>query len=121
MKKISLIIIAITFMGSLCFAEQVVSVPGARMAQKAAEVKVFAGKIESVSLADIAKGTKSEITVLDEKNQRLTFLVKGTTTIYDASSNTMLLDDIKKDADVKVAYVTTKEGVNEATSIRLQK
>ena len=130
MKKILLVMLAVTFAGSLCFAEQVVVPPvvakavppvAAKAAPKAIETRVFTGKIESVSLPDIAKGTKSEITVVDEKNQKLTFLVKSTTTIYDTYSNTIFLDSIKKDLNVKVAYVITKEGVNEATSIRLQK
>mgnify|MGYP003394894324 CR=1 FL=1 len=122
MKKILLTIIAVTFVSSLCFAAEQAAPPVvAKTAPKAIETKIFIGKIESVSLPDITKGTKSEITVVDEKNQKLTFLVKGTTTIYDTYSNTMILDSIKKDLNVKVAYVTTKEGVNEATSIRLQK
>ncbi len=121
MKKIFLTIVAIAFVSSLCFAEQSMPPVGVKAMPKAVKVKVFTGKIESVSLPDIAKGTKSEIIVVDDKNQKLAFLVKGTTTIYDASSNTMLLDNITKDSKVKVAYVTTKEGVNEATSIRLQK
>ncbi len=122
MKKILLTIIAATFVSSLCFAaEQAVSPAGAKSMPKAMETKAFIGKVEAVSLADVAKGIKSEITIVDEKSYKLTFLVKGTTTIYDAYSNTMLLDGIKKDSNVKVTYVTTKEGVNEATSIRLQK
>ena len=121
MKKILLLILVVTFAGSLCFAEQVIPLPGAKAVPKAVEIKAFTGKIESVSLPDITKGTKSEITVVDEKNNKLTFLVKGTTTIYDASLNTMLLGAINKDEKVKVDYITTKEGVNEATSIRLQR
>ncbi|MCX5687346.1 MAG: hypothetical protein NTV71_01670 [Candidatus Omnitrophica bacterium] len=122
MKKILLTIIVATFVSSLCFAaEQTVLPIVAKAAPKAIETRVFTGKIESVSLPDIAKGTKSEITAENEKNQKLTFLVKSTTTIYDAYSNTMLLDSVKKDSNVKVAYITTKEGVNEATSIRIQK
>ena len=122
MKKMLLTIIAVTFVSSLCFAAEQAALPvTAKAMPKAIEARVFMGKIESVSLPDIAKGTKSEITVVDEKNQKLTFLVKSTTTIYDAYSKTMFLDSIKKDSNVKVAYVITKEGVNEATSIRLQK
>ena len=122
MKKILLTILAVTFVSSLCFAaEQATQSVVVKAAPKAIETKVFTGKIESVSMADMTKGTKSEITVVDEKNQRLTFLVKGTTTIYDTFSNAMLLSSLQKDSNVKVAYMTTKEGVNEATSIRLQK
>ena len=121
MKKILLAMLAVSFAGSLCFAEQAMPPMGAKSMPKAVETKAFTGKVESVSLPDVVKGIKSEITVVDEKNQKLSFLVKGTTTIYDAYSNTILLDSIKKDSNVKVAYVITKEGVNEATSIRLQK
>ena len=114
MKKILLTIIAATFVSSLCLAAE-------QAAPKTIETRIFTGKVESVSLPDAVKGTKSEITIVDEKNQKLTFLVKGTTTIYDTSSNTMLLGSVNKDSNVKIAYVITKEGVNEATSIRLQK
>jgi len=121
MKKILLTILAVTFVSSLCFAEQAIQSAVVKAASKAIETNVFTGKMESVSLADIIKGTKSEIAVVDEKNRKLTFLVKGTTTIYDTFSNAIFLNNLKKDSNVKVVYVITKEGVNEATSIRLQK
>jgi nitrous oxide reductase accessory protein NosL len=122
MKKILLTIIAATFMSSLCLAAEQAAPPMVIKAPpRPIETKIFTGKVESVSLPDAVKGTKSEITIVNENNQKLTFLVKGTTTIYDASSNTMLLGSVNKDSNVKIAYVITKEGVNEATSIRLQK
>jgi len=94
----------------------------AKIAQRWVEERSSDPKLLSIIVQIFnVKGTKSEITVIDEKNQKLIFLVKGTTTIYDTYSNTMVLGSIKKDLNVKVAYVTTKEGVNEATSIRLQK
>jgi len=78
------------------------------------------GDVQSVTLADPAKGTKSEIVVADKSGvepREYTFLVKTTTTIYDAEWKPLTLDKIAAGTGVKVRYATTKEGVNEAVSI----
>jgi len=56
--------------------------------------------------------------VVSEKDQKTTFLVKSTTTIYDADYKATTLDKIIKDQTIKVKYTTTKDGVNEAISVR---
>jgi hypothetical protein len=83
--------------------------------------KVFKGTVQSVTLADPAKGTKSEIAVADAQNKAMVFLVKSTTTLYDASGNAITLDKIVKGNTAKIRYTTTAEGVHEAASIRLIK
>ena len=96
-------------------------VPAAASAVKAVESKAVKGKVESVSVADPQKGTKSEVVVSDENGQKSTFLVKSTTTIYDADWKATTLDKITKDAKIKVKYSVTKEGVNEALSLNVLK
>lgn len=92
-----------------------------KVASKSAETRYLRGKVELISLADPAKGTKSEIVVLGKGGKKINFLVMSTTTIYDINSKPISLDQIKKDENVKVTYATTKEGLDEARSIRLVK
>lgn len=120
MRNILLALIMLTVVSSLCFAQQPVS-PITKTNPATVETKTLTGKVESVSLADPVKGTKSEIVVVDEKGQKTTFLVKTTTTLYDADYKTTALDKITKDQTVKVKYTTTKDGVDEASSIRAVK
>ncbi|MBI5099341.1 MAG: hypothetical protein HZB30_08900 [Nitrospirae bacterium] len=83
------------------------------------ETKTFTGTVDSISLADPAKGTKSEIIVSDEKNKKLNFLIISTTTMYGAKSVPITLEKIKKGDKVKVKYATTTEGIDKAISVRI--
>jgi hypothetical protein len=87
----------------------------------ASATKIFRGTVDSVSLADPTKGTKSEVTVIDKLNKSMVFLVKSTTTLYGASGSAITLDKIIKGNPVSIKYTTTAEGVHEAASIRLLK
>jgi len=180
MRKILLILFAVTFVSSLCFAQQestpvkadqksakpatseapvaptaptatvsapitptapttavsapVVSTPTAptatvsapitptapviQTAPKPVETKTFTGKVESISLADSTKGIKSEIVVVDEKGQKLTFTVRTTATIADKDGKSITLGKIAKDNKVVIEY-TTKKDTNRAKSIKL--
>jgi len=120
MNKIFFSILAVVFVYSLCFAQQP-TVPMSSSKLAVPENKILAGKVESVSLANVEKGTKTEITVVDESGKKVTFLVKSTVTIYDADHSAITLDKINKDENVKIKYSTTKEGVEEAVSIRVVK
>lgn len=120
MKKIFITLSILIFMGSWCFAQQPIT-PTKVTPKVVVETKTLTGKVESVTLADAVKGTKSEIVVVDDKGNKSTFLVQSTTTIYDTDWKTTTLDKISKDERVRVRYLTTKEGVNETTSIRLVK
>ncbi|MBI5409397.1 MAG: hypothetical protein HZA14_08530 [Nitrospirae bacterium] len=86
---------------------------------KKAEVRTFTGIVDSVSLADPEKGVKSELSAIDTNNKKTVFLVTATTTMYNAKSAPINLDKIKKGEKVKVKFITTKEGVNEAISVRI--
>jgi len=109
---------------SPCLAQQPTTPVTPKSAPQAVETKIVTGEVKSVTLADPVKGTKSEIVVVDKSGsepKEYTFLVKSTTTIYDADWKAIALDKIKQDDKVKVTYSTTKEGVYEATSMRIKK
>lgn len=121
MKSIFSLAVIILLASSACFAQQPPSATLQTNPKVAVETKTLTGKVESVTLADAIKGIKPEIVVVDDSGNKTTFLVKTTTSISDAEWKTISLDGIKKDDLVKVKYVTTKQGVNEATSITLRK
>ena len=118
MKQILFVALAVMLVSGICFA-QTQQTPST--APKAPVAKSLMGKVDSVTLADPVKGIKPQITLVDENGKKTTFLVKDTTTIYDADWKATTLDKISKDTKVKVRYSTTKEGVMEANSINLMK
>jgi hypothetical protein len=89
---------------------------------KPPKASYFKGTVDSVTLADPAKGTKSEIVVMGtaKAKTKMTFLVTDTTTIY-AGKDKMTLDKIQPKQNVSVKYTTTKEGIKEALSIKVLK
>ena len=134
MKKILGTMFALTLVSGLCFAQapEAVKAPVAAAADMGKPavgaameaVKVFHGKIESVSVADAAKGTKSEIVAVDDSGKKMNFLVNPNhTTIYDAALQPITLDKIKVDDKVLVKYEANKyhAEINEAQSISLVK
>ena len=123
MSKVLIALLGLSFIATSAFAQApaVQAKPAGEQAAKAVEVKTFFGKVDVVSAADPAKGIKSEIVVANEAGVKSTFLVKSTTTIYDANASTITIEKIIKGDEVKVKYITTKEGVEEAMSVRVIK
>jgi len=121
MKNLILAMIILLAGTSISFAQTQKAAPITVSATKTEETKSATGSVESVTLADPAKGTKSEIVVTGDNGQKYAFLVKSTTTIYAVGWEAITLDKISKSDKVKVKYSTTKEGVNEALSINLMK
>ena len=117
----------VTVLITLCIVSLAVASSQAAKAAATQEVKpahkIFKGTLDVVTVADAAKGTKSEITVINIQNPKLkmTFLVKSTTTIADTESKPLTLDKLQKGDKVRVRYNTTPENVNEAISIHLLK
>ena len=72
-------------------------------------------------MADANKGTKSEIAVTNETGATSVFLVKTTTTLYDADAKATMLDKIVTGAKVDVTYTTTPENMMEAKSVKIVK
>jgi hypothetical protein len=87
-------------------------------AAKTTEYKYVTGKVDAITLADAAKGTKAEISVTEESGKKVTFMVKTSATVHDAAGVVTTLDKVKKDDKVKVKY-SSKEGVNEAVTVKL--
>ena len=123
MKRIlcSLVLSALT--ASVVFAADVPAVKAAApVVVSAAADKAIMGKVKSVSLMDAAKGTKSEIVIIDAASgQVVNLLVKATTTLYDVNIKPTTLDKIAVDSKVVAAFVLSAEGVNEAKSIKIVK
>ena len=142
MKKMLVALSVLPLMSGLCFAQGSMATTSSAMkaaeaskAPKAAAVETgkaamgdamkaamaFNGKIESLSVADLLKGTKSEIVVVDDSGKKMNFWVKPTTTIYDANLQPLTLDKVKADDKAMVKYEVNKEGLNETQSISLMK
>jgi len=116
-KKTTFIFIALVFICGIAlpgFTQRTES-----KAERKTETKTVTGTVDSVSSADPAKGTKSEIILNDDKNKKFSFLITSTTTMYGAKSVAITLEKIKKGDKVKVKYATTKEGVDKAVSVRI--
>lgn len=121
MKKSIVLLIYLVILGSFSasvFAQQqaISKTPSLTTKQKS-----LTGEVDSVSLADPAKEIRSELLVTDTSDKKITFLVKSITTIYDINWKPVNLDKITKGMLVRVKYITTKEGVNEATSVKIVK
>jgi len=118
MKKITFSLFAFLFVSSLCFAQQA-SAPVSQTAQTPVETKIFTGKVDLVLIGDATKGTKSEIVVIDDKGQRLSFRVESDAPITAKDGKTLALSNIMKDNKVTVEYTTSKMGTLKAQSIKL--
>jgi len=118
MKKITFLLFAFLFVSSLCFAQQA-SAPVSQTAQTPVETKTFTGKVDSVTIGDATKGTKSELVVVAESGQKLSFVVKSDTPITAKDRKTLTLSGIMKDNKVTVDYTTSKMGTHKAQSIKL--
>ncbi|MGA2775782.1 MAG: hypothetical protein ABSE81_06980 [Candidatus Omnitrophota bacterium] len=118
MKKTLLVVLAFTFVSSLCFAQQPTA-PVSQAAPKSVETKSFVGKIDTIILADAVKGTHSAIAVVDEKGQKMNFTVKISTVISAKDGKKLTFSELKKDNKVIVEYITTEKGTNRAQSIKL--
>jgi hypothetical protein len=121
MRKILMTLIAACFTFA-CVAQDAASVMDSAKAAvaKATEIEK-SGTVDSVTVADAAKGTKSEIVVADETGVKVTVVVKDTTTIYDADMKASELAKVEKGAKVTVKYTISTEGLNEAVSVNMGK
>jgi hypothetical protein len=81
-------------------------------------VKTITGSIDAVSIADAAKGLRSEIIIACHDGAQHVLIVKATTTIYDAAWKPTGLAVLQKKDRVRIKYVTTGEGFAEALSIK---
>jgi hypothetical protein len=129
MKRLALLICALGVFSLTCFGQdtvlpvqQGVTPPPASLSKKISKpaVKPFEikGTTESVSLADPSKGIRPEITITGEDGKRHTFLVRATTTIYGQDWKAIALDKLEKGQQVRIQYITNKDGMPVALSIK---
>ena len=86
--------------------------------KEAPKILMFHGKIEAMVMADAAKGTKTEITVVDKEAKKMTFVVTPETKFQNAEGKEAKIEDLKKDEMVKITYMT-KDNVHTAHQVRL--
>jgi len=82
---------------------------------------ILGAVVKSVSWSDPAKGTKSEITVIDAAGKRINIYIMPTTTLWDSNTKAIMQDRIVAKARLNVIYVTTPEGINISKSIKILK
>ena len=128
MRKIFFSLFAFLCITSLCFAQeaqapisqvQVTQSKVSQTAQAPVENKTLTGKVDLVTIGDTTKGIKSELVVVADDGQKLSFVVKSGTPVIDKDTKTITLSDIKKDNRVIVEYTTKASGTNKAQSIKL--
>jgi len=117
MKKSQFVFLMCMGAASVCQAENY-PVPVFVSAPDSSSVQTMTGTVASVSVADSAKGLRSEIVITGQNGQPQALIVKATTTIYDPVWKPTGLDALRKNDRVKVKYVTTGEGLEEALSIK---
>ncbi|MDD5195873.1 MAG: hypothetical protein PHQ96_09420 [Candidatus Omnitrophica bacterium] len=122
MKKIIFVMLAFTFIGSLCFAQEAAAPaadPAVPEAAKPVEAKTCTGKIDSITTGDAANNTAPEVAVMDEQGQKLVFVIKDNTVISQSNGEPATLIGLKKDDKVIIMYTTDEKGVNGAQSVQL--
>jgi hypothetical protein len=119
MKNIICLLFAITFVSSLCFAQQTTA-PVSQSAPKPEERKTFTGKVDFVSIVGSPTNEiPSKIVIADDKGQKLTVVVIGTATVSDKDGKIIRFEKIVKGNKVVVEYTTTQAGINEMKSIKM--
>jgi len=110
MKNALFTLITIFGLSAVCFAQQPLN--------STIVLRICKGKIESTSVANPKNGTPAEIMVLDDKGQRIKFVVKPGVSISDEDDKIPSLDKIGKEDNVIIEYSTTQDGSNVAQSIK---
>ena len=117
MKKSQFVFLMCMGAASVCQAENY-AVPMLVSSADSSSVQTVTGTVDSVSVADSAKGLRSEIVIAGQNGRPQVLIVKATTTIYDPVWKPTGLEVLHKNDRVKVKYVTTGEGLDEALSIK---
>jgi len=122
--KVTLVLVIIAMLASPGFSQDAL-LPKQKAAKthsapvrKAVAALEVLGKVDAITLADPAKGIRSQITVIDEGGNSFTLLVKPTTTIYGPDWKAVTLDKLSRDQMVRVQYIKNKEGFLIAQSIK---
>ena len=76
------------------------------------------GKLDDIHLADPSKGIRPKIFLTGEEGKRYIFIIMTTTTIYGPDWKAIPLDKLTVGQQVRVSYITNKEGFQVAQSIK---
>jgi hypothetical protein len=128
MKKTYLLLFSITFFSFVYFAQQASTADQATTVSQSAivsqtattspTVKTVTGKVDSVN-GDGTKGVRSDITIEDDRLQKLNVVVKFGTSITDKDGKIASFSDIKEGSKVTVEYITKSTGANKAQSVKI--
>jgi hypothetical protein len=127
MKKVALLICALGVFSLTCFGQD--SVPAMqkggtpppaskRIVKQVVKPLEIKGNIETFTIADPTKGIRPELSIISEDGKRYTFLVRTTTTIYGPDWKAIALEKLEKGWPVRIQYITNKEGMFVALSIK---
>jgi hypothetical protein len=76
------------------------------------------GKVDVATLTEPSKAIRPKISITGEDGKNYTFLVRSTTTIYGTDWKAIALDKLVKGQLVRIQYITNKEGMSVALSIK---
>ncbi|HVN70994.1 MAG TPA: hypothetical protein VMU10_03130 [Desulfomonilia bacterium] len=123
MKRIAVILTALGVLASWCFAQDNLSAaqkggtppPITKKVMIPLEVR---GTIENIILPEPSKNIRPEIALSGEDGKSYTFLIRSTTTIYGQDWKAISIDKLAKGKQVRVQYITNKDGFLVAQSIK---
>jgi hypothetical protein len=123
MKRVVIILCALGLLSSVCFGQDtLLSVPkeGTHppVSKKIVAPLEMRGSVETITPSEPSKGIRPEITLSGEDGKNYTFLVRTTTTIYGPDWKAITLDKLEKGQQVRVQYITNKDGFLVAQSIK---
>jgi hypothetical protein len=76
------------------------------------------GKLDDIHLADPSKGIRPKIFLTGKEGKSYIFIIVTTTTIYGPDWKAIPLDKLTVGQQVRVNYITNKEGFQVAQSIK---
>ncbi len=123
MKRVAIILLALGLLSSVCFGQDTLlsaqkegtHPPVSKKISVPLEVR---GSVGSIIPSEPSKGIRPEITLSGEDGKNYTFLVRTTTTIYGPDWKAISLDKLEKGQQVRVQYITNKDGFLVAQSIK---
>jgi hypothetical protein len=123
MKRVAIILCALGVLSSVCFGQDTrLSAPKEgthpSISKKIVTPLEVRGKIETITPSEPSKGVRPEITLSGEDGKKYTFLVRTTTTIYGPDWKAISIDKLEKGQQVRVQYITNKDGFLVAQSIK---
>jgi hypothetical protein len=124
MKRVAVIILcALGVLSSVCFGQNtgLTSQKGGTpppVLKKTVVPLEIKGTIDTITLPEAAKGIRPEISLLGADGKRYVFLVRSTTTIYGPDWKAISIDKLVKGQQVRVQYITNKDGFLVAQSIK---